>query len=260
MAGYDISAAAVVRLSRPSDAAIDLVDRTVHGFGHATCSLRAPPNGTLHFEPLQTVAAVPVLVLGDPFPGTDESFVVEFTPSSALAGPGAGNEGSISTVTILDGDLLPPPARLEIEASADVRLDEGSSLQRGLVLSDGDDNAAAGRDYVIDYGDGTVDSGHIDALTVGLVAHLRRRPGQPSGPRHGDRRFRRNRHGQLHRHRQQRDPRPDRQRRESCVAWTALRTDAGLIGRQILGVDTLVAMIVVSWATATPPQPTAWVN
>jgi len=154
--GYDISAAAVVRLSRPSDAAIDLVYRTVDGSAMQLVDFIAPANGTLHFQPLQTVAALPVLVFGDPFAETDESFVVEFTPSSALAGPGAGNQGSVSEFTILDGGLLPPPARLQIEAGTDVRLDEGSSLQRGLVLSDGDDNGAAGREYVIDYGDGTV--------------------------------------------------------------------------------------------------------
>lgn len=79
VAGYDREATAIVRLSRPSDTAIDLAYTTVAGSATAGSDF-TPTTGTLHFDPLQTVAAVQVAVTGDADNEVDETLTVQFTP------------------------------------------------------------------------------------------------------------------------------------------------------------------------------------
>ena len=162
--GFNRNVGVVARLSRPSDAAIDLAWSTANGSASAGPDYTAR-SGTLHFEPLQQTAVARVPIIGDAINEADETFTVNVTPSTALS---SGTAGTTGTVTILDGDRLPPPATLALEAGANVLIDEGSAFSRALVVSDDEDNGGDGYRYTVDYGDGTLNSGLLvtPALTL----------------------------------------------------------------------------------------------
>ncbi|MCB1958823.1 MAG: hypothetical protein KDG55_24375, partial [Rhodocyclaceae bacterium] len=61
-----------------------------------------------------------------------------------------------------------PTATLSVEAGADASLLEGETLVRSVAFSDGSDDGAAGWNYEIDYGDGTIITGDTFTRSVEL--------------------------------------------------------------------------------------------
>ncbi|HRN82949.1 PKD domain-containing protein, partial [Nitrosomonas europaea] len=123
-----------------------------------------------------------VLSLGavtDPGVDTVTSYIVNWGDGNISSYDNAGEVSHIYastgdfiiTVGLIDEDgthaevatqavaVTAPTPTLSFEAGADVTLDEGTTFTRTIVFSDGEDDGAAGWNYTIDYGDGTIDTG-----------------------------------------------------------------------------------------------------
>ncbi|MCP5250377.1 MAG: DUF4347 domain-containing protein [Burkholderiales bacterium] len=158
--GVTREVAVPVHLSRPSDQTLTFQYQTSDGSAIAGQDYTAQ-TGTVTFLPGQTSAAAIIPIIGDAIDEPSETFSLTVTPTPAIAN---GSAGATGTVTILDGDILPPPEGITVNAGNTANVNEGSLFTRTISFIDDLDTNADGWTYSVDWGDGSpAETGSIAA-------------------------------------------------------------------------------------------------
>ncbi|SET22702.1 Calx-beta domain-containing protein [Nitrosomonas marina] len=155
-----------VQLSRPSDQTLTFQYQTIGGSAVAGQDFTAQ-NGSVTFEPGQTQAAVIIPITGDSLGETPESFTLSLTPTAEIAN---GVDAATGTITIIDGNLPPPPGELPTLTVNSVSVTEGPgqtatfTIQSSAVSTETitgsfeliGNTATAGSDFQADFGTFTI--------------------------------------------------------------------------------------------------------
>ncbi|MCP5242904.1 MAG: DUF4347 domain-containing protein [Burkholderiales bacterium] len=158
--GVTREVAVPIHLSRPSDQTLTFQYQTSDGSAIAGQDYTAQ-TGTVTFLPGQTSAAAIIPIIGDAIDEPSETFSLTVTPTPAIAN---GSAGATGTVTILDGDILPPPEGITVNAGNTANVNEGSLFTRTVSFIDDLDTNADGWTYSVDWGDGSpAETGNIAA-------------------------------------------------------------------------------------------------
>ncbi len=158
--GVTREVAVPIHLSRPSDQILTFQYQTSDGSAIADQDYTAQ-TGTVTFLPGQTSAAAIIPIIGDAIDEPSETFSLTVTPTPAIAN---GSAGATGTVTILDGDILPPPEGITVNAGNTANVNEGSLFTRTISFIDDLDTNADGWAYSVDWGDGSpAETGSIAA-------------------------------------------------------------------------------------------------
>ncbi|MCW5607005.1 MAG: DUF4347 domain-containing protein [Nitrosomonas sp.] len=158
--GVTREVAVPVHLSRPSDQTLTFQYQTSDGNAIAGQDYTSQ-TGTVTFLPGQTSAAAIIPIIGDAIDEPSETFSLTVTPTPAIAN---GSAGATGTITILDGDILPPPEGITVNAGNTANVNEGSLFTRTVSFIDDLDTNADGWTYSVDWGDGSpAETGSIAA-------------------------------------------------------------------------------------------------
>ncbi|MCP5244564.1 MAG: hypothetical protein H6937_00795, partial [Burkholderiales bacterium] len=149
--GVTREVAVPVYLSRPSDQILTFQYQTADDTAVAGSDYAAQ-SGTVTFLPGEIITAVHIPVIGDDIDEPSETFALTVTPTSEIAN---GSAGATGTVTILDGDVLPPPEGITVNAGNNATISEGSIFNRTISFIDDLDANADGWSYSVDWGDGS---------------------------------------------------------------------------------------------------------
>ncbi|GJL76868.1 PKD domain-containing protein [Nitrosomonas sp.] len=158
--GVTREVAVPIHLSRPSDQTLIFQyqtadDTAIDGVDYIAQS------DFVTFLPGETITAVHIPVIGDDIDEPSETFTLTVTPTSEIAN---GSAGATGTVTILDGDILPPPEGIIVNAGNNVTLSEGNLFTRTVSFIDDLDTNTDGWNYSVDWGDGSpAETGSIAA-------------------------------------------------------------------------------------------------
>ena len=149
-----------IHLSHPSDQTLTFQYQTADGNAIAGQDYTAL-TGTVTFLPGQTSVAAIIPIIGDAIDEPSEIFSLTVTPTPEIAN---GSAGSTGIVTILDGDVLPPPVGITVSAGNNENINEGSLFTRTVTFIDDLDTNADGWIFSVDWGDGSaVENGAIVA-------------------------------------------------------------------------------------------------
>ncbi|HNP52331.1 MAG TPA: PKD domain-containing protein, partial [Nitrosomonas nitrosa] len=158
--GVTREVAVPIHLSRPSDQTLTFEYQTTDDSAIAGQDYTAQ-TGTVTFLPGQTSAAAIIPIIGDAIDEPNETFSLTVTPTAEIAN---GSAGATGTITILEGDALPPPAGITVGAGNDETINEGSLFTRTITFIDDADTNTDGWTYSIDWGDGSAnETGSIAA-------------------------------------------------------------------------------------------------